>query len=94
MSRAQCPGCMKLASCREVRYHILTCGEYLDLFKSEPDECIDPERYLRERQAENKDEDVKEERRAKRYEKHLQQVAAEISFDKERWATPPDPLSI
>lgn len=52
MSRGRCSGCgLEDASCSKIRTHVMSCSEYVALFKTTPDDCLDPEdEYVKHRQ--------------------------------------------
>lgn len=44
MSRGRCSGCgLEDASCSKIRTHVMSCPQYVALFQSEPQRCLDPE---------------------------------------------------
>lgn len=92
MAAGRCAGCGHTDSSTKVRLHIMTCPDYLALYLSEPDRCLDPEaehhRY--------RTEDNTSEARADRRDLKLQQRFAEMdrrqSTQVDRWKRPKDLL--
>lgn len=72
MTQGRCPGCGLVdASCKKITSHVLHCPDYIALYKSDPDKCLDPEsEYLRWRTEDQSVEAraaAKEERLAARF---------------------------
>jgi hypothetical protein len=89
MAQGRCAGCGYSGSCVQVGTHILTCPDYLELFRNSPDKCLDPEaEYQR-----HKDEDNSE-TRAERRDQRLAQRHAEAdrlhALEEARWRKPAD----
>lgn len=92
MPVGRCPGCALTGSLRRVHIHVLNCPEFSELFRSDPDRCLDPaDEYIRFRE----EEDVPEERAARRDER-LKERFAEMGrlqdAQTRRWQTPVDIL--
>jgi hypothetical protein len=89
MSRGRCSGCgAENASCKKIRTHVNTCPEYISLFKSEPEKCLDPEDEYRRHQQFLKTDDAqvaKDEARQTKHDAYRANNAAKIEQAKERW---------
>jgi hypothetical protein len=93
VAHGRCAGCALVDSnSKKVLRHVLTCPDYLSLYKRDPSRALDPEpEYERWQREENSDEAralLREERLQKRFAALDEKREAQVG----RWATPPDPL--
>lgn len=92
MAIGRCSGCGRTEQSKRVQLHVLTCPDYLALYRESPERCLDPEKE----QARHRDEDTVEARAALR-DQRLRVRFAEIDTvyqrQAQRWKTPPDILA-
>ncbi len=86
MTIGRCAGCgMVDASCSKVRKHVVTCSEYIALYKRDKAQCLDPtDEYVRWSQNENSDES-RAEARTDRLSKRFAELDAKRLEQVGRW---------
>lgn len=92
MPAGRCSGCGHTDSCRKVEVHALSCAAYLELFRTDPKQCLDPaaeqERYL--------DQEGSRQARADRREVRVSAQIADLQRRQQRqaqrWVRPKDIL--
>lgn len=92
MPTGRCAGCGYNGSCKKVKAHILTCPDYLKLFRELPERCLEPAAE----HARYKTEEDTSEARAERRDVRLQHRFAELerlqAAQVARWQRPKDIL--
>lgn len=89
MAQGRCVGCGHIGSSAQVGIHVLTCLEYLALYRTSPENCLDPETaYQRHRQETSQARAERRDQRLGRYEAIDRQHELEAA----RWKTPADIL--
>lgn len=92
MPTGRCPGCGTSGSCKKINSHVLTCPDFLRLFREHPERCLHPaDEYARYK----REEDTSE-ARAGRRERRLSDRFAEMEriaqIAAARWRRPKDIL--
>ena len=88
MPTGRCSGCGWIASSKRVGLHVLTCQEFLELFRTDPNKALDPEKdYALFKNEENSSE-VRAERRDQRLRKRFVEMEHLQSLQTARWKTP------
>lgn len=93
MAAGRCAGCGQTDSIRKIQIHVNGCREFIDLFRVNPERCLDPvaeyDRY--------KAEDDSPEARAERRDGRLQQRFADLDQRQtraaQRWSPERDILA-
>jgi len=87
----RCSGCGRTGSAARVKNHIISCQEYLALFRSRPAECRDPETEYQCFTAVSQDE-TSAERRDVRLRERFVEMARLQGIEAQRWRQPRDIL--
>ncbi len=92
MAMGRCAGCGKTDASRKVQLHALTCPEYLDLYRTDPVRCLDPDAEYARYQAEDNNPEARAERRDIRLRRRFLDTEQANARQAARWATPKDLL--
>lgn len=83
----RCSGCGLSDSSKKVTAHITTCPDYIALYYSEPDQCLDPvAEYRKHREADTFE--ARAERRNERLHERFAEMERLHSIQVARWRTP------
>jgi hypothetical protein len=79
--------------------HVMTCPEYIQLYKDNPAAALDPEKEYVRWKLEDDNEDAKEARKAVRRQGFRDQDNARLAAQQDRWkatskSTPADPVPV
>ncbi len=93
MAAGRCPGCGFTASSRKARIHILDCPDFLELFRTDPTRCLDPEDEYVRYKAEDDSPDARAERRDARLQDRFADMDRRQSMEADRWQPERDILA-
>lgn len=91
MAQGRCAGCGYSASCAQVGSHILTCPDYLALYRADPEKCLGPEAEHQRHKQENTSE-AQAERRDRRLGDRYDEMDRLREKEVARWRKPDDLL--
>lgn len=94
MSAGRCAGCGKSSSsCKAIEKHVMTCPEFIALYKADPAAALDPEQeYVRYRDETDHDA-VRAENRDARLSARIAEVDVQRDKQEARWRKR-DPLAL
>jgi hypothetical protein len=87
MSAGRCAGCGKTdPSCKKIKTHVMSCPDFIELYKQNPEAALDPEAEFTRHKLEQ--DDTKEERRDTRIAGLRKEGAAKVAVQQGRWVEP------
>lgn len=92
MAAGRCAGCGYTSSTRKTELHVLSCPDYLALYREHPDKALDPAAELVRHQTEEDTREVRAERRGRRLTKRYAELERAYAQQTARFASPPDIL--
>lgn len=88
----RCAGCGCTDSVKKIKSHVMTCPQYIELYRSEPSRCLDPEaEYHRHRNDEGTSE-ARAQRRHLRLTDSFTDMERRQALQAARWRRPKDIL--
>ena len=85
MPSGRCAGCGSTGSVRKVSTHILTCHEYLALFRQSPQRCLDPQAEHERYKTEDDTSEARAARRDQRLKSRFVKLDGQQRFAARRW---------
>lgn len=89
----RCAGCGNTASSRKIEIHILTCDQFLALFKSTPQRCLDPQAEFERFKSEEDTPEARAVRRGQRLQQRFLEFDAIARTQADRWRPEGDILA-
>ena len=87
MPTGRCSGCGWIAASKRVKLHVLTCQEFLDLFRTDSTKALDPEKDYAQFKDEENSSEARAERRDQRLRKRFAEMEHHQSLQTARWKT-------
>lgn len=91
MPAGRCAGCGLVDSCRKVSAHVLGCAEFAELFRNNPERCLDPAAEYERVKAQDTS-DTRALARERRMTDRFAALEARTAHQAARWRRPPDIL--
>ena len=91
MSAGRCAGCGHTGSGTHVNHHVLTCPDYLSLFRECPEKCLTPVAEYERHRAMNTSE-ARAQRRDERLDQRFADLTRRYAHEVGRWTRPRDIL--
>lgn len=92
MATGRCAGCGRIASLRKISQHIVDCESYIELYKREPAQCLDPVAELNRFRDQGGAPQARAEQRDERLRARFAEINRQQLASASRWAKPPDIL--
>jgi hypothetical protein len=92
MAAGRCAGCGYTDSRAKANTHVMTCGQFLELFRTAPSRCLDPVAEQIRFKAEDDTAAARDERRDTRLAARFAELETLTARQSNRWATPTDLL--
>lgn len=93
MTAGRCAGCGVMDnSCKKIKSHVLTCPDYLEVFKSDPAKALPPEEEWVRWQNEDNSDEARAVAKEIRLTKRFAEMDAKREAQSERWQKPKDIL--
>lgn len=91
MALGRCAGCGRTGSCKKVEVHALTCPQYLELFRTQPERCLDPAAE-HDRHKEQNTSEARAAQRDIRLRARFAEMERQQNIQGQRWRKPKDIL--
>lgn len=86
MTAGRCAGCGKVSnSCSQIRTHVLSCPDYIALYKADSAKALDPEAELIRFNAEENSDEARAEAKGERLTRRFAELDARRIEQTERW---------
>lgn len=86
MTHGRCAGCgFSSPSCKKVQAHVLSCPDYLALYKSNPAAALTPEQEYERWKLEEDSPESRELRRRKLHAHYREQADQKLARQRSRW---------
>lgn len=93
MSIGRCAGCGHCDSSTKVKFHVLDCPAYAQLFREHPERCLDPVAERLRYKAEDDTSEARAERRDVRLQRRFAEMDEQFLVASARWRPPADILA-
>lgn len=88
----RCAGCGLTGSSKKVSAHVLTCPDFLALYRSEPGRALDPEAEHQRHRLENDTSEARAQRRDLKLRARFAEMERRQALSTDRWRQPKDLL--
>lgn len=92
MAAGRCAGCGCTDSARKIGLHVMTCPQYIELYRCEPGRCLDPEAEYQRYRTEEDTAEARAHRRHLRLRDSFAETQARQALQAARWRQPRDIL--